>query len=307
MSSDQAILSWEALQALPVDGTVIWTTASLATRVGAVLHFPQTLDEKVPPVGIQRVIVLGGGSLIDCAKLWRKERSPATWLIAVPSLWGSGAEASIVAVRQENGRKVPYMEAELLPDARAVWPELADSIPVDLARWGMGDAWSHALEAFLSPLASETLRGELAIFLRDRLLPQPLVRAPHWFDLSAEACRFQSLAGVGLVHGMAHEIEPNLFGFGHARLCATLLWPVMSFNARRGNKIRDLAADHALPLDFVFARIKDLYADDDFTALLPVLTANWMSVLRNPLSRINGVVCRPADLAWFVQREFANE
>lgn len=304
---EQAVLSWEVVQALPADGTTVWTTTSLAARVATALPFPQVLGVQEPPVGSARIIALGGGSLIDRAKLWRKECSPATWLLAVPSLWGSGAEASTVAVRFEAGRKVPHMDDDLLPDARSVWPALADSIPADFARWGMGDAWSHALEAFFSPLATEALRAELAAFMRDQLLPQPLLGSPRWFDLSAEACCLQALAGVGLVHGMAHEIEPHLPAFGHARLCSVLLWPVMRFNASRSSKIHDLAAAYGLPLAAIFERIHDLYAADDFAAVLPIVEAYWMNVLRNPLSRINCVVCRPADLAWFAQGEFTHE
>ncbi len=305
--AEQAVLSWEAVQALTADETAVWTTNSLAQRVSAVLPFPQYVDPKMPPTGSVRVIAIGGGRLIDHAKLWRKEQSPNTWLLAIPSLWGSGAEASTVAVRMEGGRKVPHMSSELLPDARAVWPELAGNIPADLARWGMGDTWSHALEAFFSPLASNALRGQLAAFLRNQLLPQPLLAAPFWFELSAEACRLQALASVGLIHGMAHEIEPKLPGFGHARLCATLLWPVMRFNASRGSKVHDIAAAHGLPLDAVFLRLHELYSESDFSALLPVLITHWMEVLRNPMSRINSVLCRPTDLAWFTKGEYANE
>ena len=305
--NEQAVLSWEAVQLLPADGTAVWTTKSLAPRVAAALPFQQYLDATQPPPGSPRIIALGGGTLIDRAKLWRKEQSPASWLLAVPSLWGSGAEASSVAVRMEAGKKVPHVAFDLRPDARAVWPALADTVPANLARWGMADTWSHALEAFLSPLASDALRQEIAKFFQNRLLPEPFASSPSWFELSAEACRLQSMAGVGLVHGMAHEIEPRLAGFGHARLCAALLWPVMRFNASRGSKCQELGAAHDLPLGAIFARTRELFVADDFNAIAPVLEANWSSVLRNPLSRINSVICRPSDLSWFIQRTFTHE
>lgn len=301
---EQVVLSWEAVQSLPNDGTAVWTTDSLAPRVAAAMPFQLFIDSDVSLVGISRVISVGGGSLIDRVKFWRMEHSPETWLVAVPSLWGSGAEASSVAVRLEAGRKVPHIDTRLLPNARAIWPELAESIPANLAKWGMGDVWSHALEAFFSPLASNSLRVQLAAFLRDKLLPQPLIVGARWFELSAEACQLQSIASVGLVHGMAHEIEPLLPGFGHARLCSTLLWPVMCFNVSRSSKFQNLAAAYGLPLEAVLARIHSLYSNGDFDELLPILITNWINVLANPLSRINRVVCRPQDLAWFTQREF---
>lgn len=304
LRTEQPILTWEDVQALPYPGTFVWTSPTVAPLVKTTLSFPQITGNENPSTGTPFVVVIGGGKLIDLAKLWRFEHSPNTKLIAVSTLWGSGAEASPIAVKTENGQKIAQVNQDLLPDARAVFPRFADTISDHLALWGMGDVWSHALEAFFSPLTTDELRKRIATFINERLMPQELVKNENWFELSAEACRLQSLTGVGLVHGIAHEMEPRLTSFGHARLCSTLLWPVMSLNISRSNKIIALAAEYNIDISAILKRIEQLFSNKDFTEILPTMKDAWPSILRNPLSRINCAVCRPSDLGWFLDQEF---
>ncbi len=104
---------------------------------------------------------------MDHAKIWRHDRSPTSELTAIASIWGSGAEVSPIAVQTVGGRKVISCGAHLLPDARATWPELALSISEDRARDACGDVWAHAVEGFLSPLASDELRRQIAEVITD--------------------------------------------------------------------------------------------------------------------------------------------
>lgn len=262
-----------------------------------------------PPAGIPVVVVVGGGALIDHAKLWRLTSSGTTRLIAVPSLWGSGADSSPVAVFERDGKKVAELDQRLLPDARSVWPTLTAHVPAAAARHGWGDVWSHALEGFLSPLATDKLRGQMAVFIRDQLLPTPLQPLAQWFDLAAEACWFQSQSGVGLVHGVAHELEPQAretlgSDFGHAHLCSIMLWPVMRFNLSRGDKVGHLFEAHGLGWSDIDARIRELHDPQAFARLLPLIESRWTSILRHPLTRTNGVLVRPDALQYFRDKAY---
>jgi alcohol dehydrogenase class IV len=305
LTSEQTVLTWDDVKALPPQETAAWVIAPLARWAASELACPVIPQDAEPEAGLRRLVVIGGGAIIDQAKLWKRDRSPGTWLCAVPSLWGSGAEASPVAVRLEAGSKAAHMAPELRPDARAICPALAESVPADAARWGYGDTFAHVVEGFLSPLATDELRGEMAGFMRDRLLPQPLTPAPEWFELSALACALQARAGVGLVHGIAHVLEPCTAGFGHARICAAFLFPVLAYNVSRGPKVPSLCGQHRLDLDQLLGRARAIFEPADFDTLLPALEAQWMSVLRHPLSRINCTVVRPNSLAYFQNREFA--
>jgi alcohol dehydrogenase class IV len=296
--SKQSTLGWESVQDLDSEETYVWTLASLQAAVSAALpRLTVGCDE--PPVGVRRLVVVGGGQLMDKAKFWRRDCSPGTWLCAVPSLWGSGAEASPVAVRTVGDKKDAQLDDSLLPDARAVLPPLTSTIPADAARWGMGDTWSHAIEGFLSPLASEQVRADGAKLINEELLPAGLTPDPAWFELSAKACVVQANAGVGLVHAIAHVLEPKLQGYGHARLCSLYLWPVFMFNSERGPKVGKLLEEYGIDAVRLGATIRQLFDEDDYRELLPVLNAHWTEIIRHPLSRINCTLVRSDAIAWF--------
>lgn len=288
---------------LPASGTVGWASHAVVGLARSNVGFDVIGPDAEPPAGIRTLVVIGGGSLIDHAKLWRRDRSPATRLVAVPSLWGSGADASPVAVRTQDGRKVFELAESLRPDARATWPELAAHVPPALARAGYGDTWSHALEALFSPLASEALRARTADFIRTSLVDAAFEPDPAWFDRSAQAGAFQAASGVGLVHGIAHVLEP-VSTLGHAQWCSLMLWPVIRFDLAHSAKVRDIVAALGLPWSRVDARIRELHDAASFDAALPLLRQHWRAILRDPLTRINAALVRPDSLAFFEERRF---
>lgn len=283
---------------------------SVRARVRAALPWPLASPEDTLPAELETLIVVGGGTLIDHAKFMAKRRKPPLRLIAVPSIWGSGAEASPVVVVDDNGRKEIVIGPQYVPDERVVWPELAQTVPPARARAACGDAWAHVLEGALSPLASEELQSELAAVMRD-MLALPLAADGRWFDPSARACEGQSRSSVGLVHGIAHTVEAPLRAtqtdadWGHAKLCATFLWPVMELNRGASDKWRRLAGRHGLDEAAVFAVLRDLFDREAYRRALSVLVANWRAVLRDPCTRTNSALVRPLHLEHFRSAEFA--
>jgi alcohol dehydrogenase class IV len=259
----------------------------------------------LPEPGLGTLLVVGGGSRMDRAKLWRTESSPKTRLILIPSLWGSGAEASpIVALNVEDGKLI-RMGPQYLPDHRAIWPELMDSIPEEQVRQACGDSWSHALEGFLSPLAVPAVQAELAEVIRG-LTVLPLGKDARWFEASARACAGQAKAGVGLTHGIAHTLEGPLAaakhrGWGHARLCTTYLYPVMAYNLSCNQKWPELATRYGLDRGAVDGKLKELFDEQGYRETLPFLQAEWSRVLRDPSSRANSALVRPAALDFFLK------
>jgi alcohol dehydrogenase class IV len=230
-------------------------------------------------------------------------------LIVIPSIWGSGAEVSPIAVRNRDGKKEIRMDPKLLPDARLVWPELAAAIPPDRVRVACGDCWAHALEGFLSPLATQALRAELASLLA-QMLATPINNDPVWFELGARACAGQARSSVGLVHGIAHTLEGVLRArhpgadWGHAKLCSLFLWPVMRFNEQASGKWQQLLAEHGLPPRAILEVLRTLFDAEAYEQALPVLKEQWLSVLRDPCSRTNSALVRPASLDFFARQQF---
>ena len=60
-------------------------------------------------------IVAGGGTLIDRAKVFRRNNWPALNLVAIPTIWGSGAEVSPVAVLTGAKKDIHFTD-DLIPD-----------------------------------------------------------------------------------------------------------------------------------------------------------------------------------------------
>lgn len=270
--------------ALPPAETAMRVTPSVLPFVRATLPF--ALD--VQPS--RNLVVVGGGTLIDEAKRFVQEEAPHLRLIAIPSIWGSGAEASPVVVLNGAGGKRILMGEQYLPHARAVWPELAASLPEDRARDACGDAWAHAAEGYLSPLASEELRAEIAGLMQE-MIEVGVGKDARWFELSARAAAAQARSSVGLVHGIAHTLEPLLPGWGHARLCATYLAPVLRFDARSQKTLPRGVEEEAGKL---FDRSK-------YEQTLPVLQDAWRDVLRDRNTRTNATLVRAADLQFFLE------
>ena len=274
---------------------VVWCTPSVAERLRAMIAWVVSTDQPTLTAGTAWLIAVGGGTLIDKAKVLRSQH-PNVKLAALPTLWGSGAEASPIAVLNEDGKKVIRMGSEMLPDRIIAHPQFAQTLPDELIRHACGDTWSHALEGFLSPLGGDESRADLAVVMK-RMLKLPIGFAPEWFEASALACAGQARTSVGLVHGVAHSLE-HITLWGHAKLCSLFLLPVMRFNQANSLKWPFLDA-HGLSEDEVFGVLRHFFDERAYAAVLPVLKSNWMKVLRDPCSRTNSALVRPADLEFF--------
>ncbi len=304
-----AVWTLDTLLRQDLGHTVVWVSPSVRARVQAT--FPWTLAEPGTglPADADTLVVVGGGTVIDSAKALRHDHAPHVRLVAIPAIWGSGAEASPFAVLTHPDRKEIRAGDGYLPDVRVVWAALAESVPADLARYACGDSWAHAVEGFLSPLASAELRREIAALMAE-MLALPLAVDARWFDVSARACAAQARASVGLVHGIAHTLEPVLraeqpaAGWGHARLCAAYLWPVLAFMRSASSKVADLTRQYSVELARVEQVARALYDTDDYDATLPALQAGWRRVLRDPCTRMSCVLVRNDSLAFFTEKAF---
>lgn len=289
---------------------VAWVTPSVREWVSKCLPRLPMGGPDEPLAGVDTLVVVGGGTLIDRAKAAAKDRSPALRLIAVPSIWGSGAEASPVLVLNGLEGKIIRKDAKYLPDLRIIWPELAGSISPDRLRHACGDCWAHCLEAFLSPLADAALRHEIADLIRDQL-SLPIGNDPAWFELSAQACAAQARCSVGLVHGIAHTIESELKRelagetWGHARLCSCMLFPVFQWTRRASDRCDHLCAEFDINMQRVIETLEQLFEPADYAKIVPTLTNCWPRILRDPCTRTHAALVRPRDLEFFRAGAFA--
>ena len=201
------------------------------------------------------VVVLGGGSCIDAAKViaarGRNDKSILKMagmfrvtrgmlpLYAVPTTAGTGSEVTVAAVVTdvEGQRKLPLMDPRLMPRAAALDGSLMLGVPPAVtAATGM-DALTHAVEAFISKnamkrtnvLALEATKLimaniETAVADGSNLeARQAMARASH---LAGKAF---TQAGVGYVHAIAHNFGA-LYHVPHGRANAIVMPHVLEYS-----------------------------------------------------------------------------
>jgi len=213
------------------------------------------------------IIALGGGSPLDAAKaMWlfyecpdarfddlklrfmdiRKRVVPypklgrKAKLIAIPTTSGTGSEVTAFSVVTDTktGAKYPLADYQLVPDVAIIDPNLTMSVPPSVtADTGM-DVLAHALEAYVSVVASDytdplALRAIQLVF---EFLPQAYADGSN--QLAREKMHNAStIAGMaftnaflGVNHCLAHILGAT-FHIPHGRANALVMIPVIRFNA----------------------------------------------------------------------------
>ena len=215
-----------------------------------------------------QIIALGGGSVIDAAKIMKlKYESPEAdleylaapfldlrkrvvqyptdkinraRLIAISTTSGTGSEVTpfAVLIDKEHGRKVTLADYSLTPDVAIVDPQFVMSMPKGLTADTGIDCLTHALEAGVSNYASSYTDANAmqAIRLVFKYLP---IAYEHPRDEEARcmmhnaaciAAMAFSNASVGLNHALAHAFGAR-FGIAHGRANALMLPHVIAYNA----------------------------------------------------------------------------
>lgn len=197
------------------------------------------------------IVAVGGGSVIDGAKLCRLYyEAPyyvpgstkldgsllTTRFIAIPTTIGSGAEVSSAAVYIENKHKEMVVIHELQPDVVVYDKRYVENTPARLLCASAIDAMSHIIEGYISNVrntmveiqaeeALKLLKMELWNYLEDRDID--FIRLQYAGYLGGI---IQNHCIVGAGHAVAHQLFH--FGFSHGEAVALLLPSVIRMNAK---------------------------------------------------------------------------
>ncbi len=215
-----------------------------------------------------QIIALGGGSVIDAAKIMKlKFESPDAdleelaapfldlrkrvidyptekinrlRLIAISTTSGTGSEVTPFAVLTDKarGRKVTLADYSLTPDVAIVDPQFVMSMPKGLTADTGIDCLTHAVEAAVSSYASPYTDSNAmqAIRLAFKYLP---IAYEHPRDEEARTMMHNAAciaamafanASVGVNHALAHAFGAR-FGVAHGRANALMLPHVIAYNA----------------------------------------------------------------------------
>lgn len=120
--------------------------------------------------GADRVIAIGGGAVIDMAKIlilegeypaadYYQKKVPlkkAHTLIAVPTTCGAGSEVSNISIAEMTQMRTKFglADNEIYPDYAVLIPELLTELPYHFFATSAIDALIHAIESYVSPRAN---------------------------------------------------------------------------------------------------------------------------------------------------------
>lgn len=210
------------------------------------------------------IIAIGGGSVIDGAKLCRLFlefpyfipgvtrlgiSTLTTNFIAVPTTIGSGAEVSSAAVfiDTKNHSKQMVVLHELQPDVIVYDDYYVKTSSKRLLCTAALDAFAHIIEGYVSnvdnSMAGMLAEGGLSI-LRDemsKLGDASRADGNGLDDLSFERLQYAGYIGgivqnhclVGAAHAVAHQLTQ--FGFSHGEAVGLLLSDVIELNMENDN------------------------------------------------------------------------
>ena len=218
------------------------------------------------------IIAIGGGSPIDAAKgMWlfyeypdadveglklkfmdirkRTYKFPKLGtkckMVAIPTTSGTGSEVTSFAVitDKEKNKKYPLADYELTPDVAIIDPDLVMSLPKSVtADTGM-DVLTHAIEAYVSNMASDYTDGlaEKAIEIVMQYLKEAYdngnnrLAREKMHNASTLAGMAFTNAFLGVNHSIAHKIGAE-FHLPHGRINAIILPYVIQYNASKPTK-----------------------------------------------------------------------
>ncbi|HGS8617132.1 TPA: bifunctional acetaldehyde-CoA/alcohol dehydrogenase [Enterococcus faecalis] len=234
------------------------------------------------------VIALGGGSAMDAAKgMWMFYEHPdteffgakqkfldirkrtykiakpeKTQFVCIPTTSGTGSEVTPFAVITDSETHVKYPLADyaLTPDVAIVDPQFVMSVPASVtADTGM-DVLTHAIESYVSVMASDYTRGlslqaiKLVFDHLENSVKRPDMESrKKMHNASTMAGMAFANAFLGICHSIAHKIGGE-YGIPHGRTNAILLPHIIRYNAKDPSK-------HAMFPKYDYFRADTDYAD----------------------------------------------
>ena len=214
------------------------------------------------------IIAVGGGSAMDAAKImWLMYEHPdvrfedlamrfmdirkrvyvfpksgeKAYFVACPTSAGTGSEVTPFAVitDQETNIKYPLADYELMPNMAIVDCDLMMEAPKGLTSASGIDALVHALEAYVSVMATTFTDGLALVAIRDvfKYLPRAyndgkndIEAREHMAQAATQAGMAFANAFLGVCHSMAHKLGAY-HHLPHGIANALLITIVMRFNA----------------------------------------------------------------------------
>ncbi|MBN6049308.1 bifunctional acetaldehyde-CoA/alcohol dehydrogenase [Lactobacillus helveticus] len=216
------------------------------------------------------VIAIGDGSVMDAAKVMRLfyenpemkfeeayqkfldirkrvARFPkinGVQLVCIPTTSGTGSEVSPIAVISDakTGIKHTLCDYALTPDVSIVDDQFVQDLPKRLIAWSGFEALGHAIESYVSTMATDFTRGwsleaiKIIFANLKKSYDGDLDARKKMHDAATIAGMAYSNAFLGLEHSIAHTVG-STFDIPSGVSDAIALPQVICFNAKRPEKL----------------------------------------------------------------------
>ena len=242
------------------------------------------------------IIAIGGGSAIDAAKgMWLFYEHPESSFdglkqkfmdirkrvvkfpnlgqkakfVAIPTTSGTGSEVTAFAVitdRKNGNIKYPLTDYALKPDVAIIDPQFVLSLPKTATADTGLDVLTHAIEAYVSVMASDYTDGLAmqAVDLVFTYLKRAYENGAEDEEAREKMHNASCIAGMaftnaflGLNHSMAHKLGGE-YHIAHGRANAILLPYVIKYNSELPNKFT------------IFPKYEKFVADEKYAKLAKV-------------------------------------
>ena len=239
------------------------------------------------------IIALGGGSAIDAAKgMWLFYEHPDTSfddiklkfmdirkraykfpklgekakLVAIPTTSGTGSEVtsfSVITDRKNGNIKYPLADYAVRPDVAIIDPQFVMSLPKSATCDTGLDVLTHAMEAYVSVMASDYTDGLClqAIDMVFTYLPRAYKNGSTDAEAREKMHNASCIAGMaftnaflGLNHSMAHKLGGE-YHIPHGRANAILLPYVIEYNSQKPTKFASFPKYEKFIADQKYAKI----------------------------------------------------
>jgi len=256
--------------------------------VETIMRGVQMMNQFQPDV----IIALGGGSAIDAAKgMWLFYENPETsfdglrlrfmdirkrafqfpnlgrkaQFVAIPTTSGTGSEVtsfSVITDKEHGNIKYPLADYELTPDVAIIDPQFVRTMPKSITADTGLDVLTHAIEAYVSVLASDYTNALAmkAIELIFKYLPRSYddpadeVAREKVHNASTIAGMAFTNAFLGINHSLAHKLGGE-FHIPHGRANAVLLPHVIRYNSQIPTKFTIFPKYGKFVADYRYAQI----------------------------------------------------
>ena len=261
--------------------------------------------------GCDVVMAIGGGSPMDAAKGIAMVASnggavhdyeganrilhPLPPMLFIPSTAGSGSDISQFAIINDVNRRVKMsiISRTLVPNVSIIDPDILRTKTRSLIISAAIDALSHAVESYVSTLASAftEVHSLKAIELIIRYLPKALESrendALEQLSIAGTSAGMAfSNASLGLVHALAHSLG-GMLDVVHGLIHPVLLPPVMRYNLPAcPKKIADIG-------EIILGR---RLGSDRETAMIGIEKFEEFCQSLNVSTRLSDIVSDPAQL-----------